>query len=96
MTDYKIFQKFLLDRVLWYEFKEKTEKNYKNCKLSVYGYFCMIVRETGQEDLVTSAFNTVSAGLWNPDCPDKKWNDLHQEWIDYLISINHKFKEEEA
>jgi len=101
MTDYMKWQNFIKSHCLWDEFKRKTLENYKKCDITMYKYFLMIdgddlgeIDSMGQEDLMLSAFNVVPTGLWNDNNPDKVWEDLHQSWITYLLSINYKFKED--
>jgi hypothetical protein len=89
-----------MNKGLWDEFKEKTLRNYKGCDMTMYKYFNLIAHDKlgqeddklGQEDLITCAFPTANV-IYGLDHPDLVWNKLHEDWITYLRSVNHEFKE---
>lgn len=88
---YKIFQAFVRKAGLWEEFKKKTETNYKDCKMSVYSYYCMIDRtpDTDLASLIDNAFPYAQV-RYSADHPDHVWANLHSDWITYLRQLDGK------
>ncbi len=87
MTKYKQFQKFLQDQGVWDEFKYKTLKNYRNCDMSMYKYYKLIVNcpegWTSEEDLILSAFPYAQV-RFGDNHPDTVWVELHLAWMAHI------------